>query len=351
MLQSRYQLDDVEQQLDENHYQYWTVLQVSSWAYQQLQQKHRRGENYHNDGTVSMLLQNYDSEDEYMQQRAIHKAILTLKKQRVDGASLSYLTLDHLLNFGIAFGVAVQLIKCLDELIPNDRRCEEAYDEEVANGKGDEALLPSWYHQSSSSNAAIHNNTHGETSIEAGGSQEGLEMSKRAQSVMKERFGMSLPTLRGQEDTNIDEHDTNAEQYTREESMQSQQTYANHNHFNDGEGITRSYDGTLMDNQEIPFQSSPLGQQNIDEILNAMPPHVRAIAERNPDLVSKLLLEKRRSQQQQHHRHHKQHTLANQSSLFAVYEEGDEESALYQSEEDINIDQENVSLLRRRSNR
>ena len=350
MLQSRYQLDDVEQQLDESNYQYWTVLQVSSWAYQQLQQKHRRGRNYHNDGTVSMLLQNYDSEDEYMQQRAIHKAILTLKKQRVDGASLSYLTLDHLLNFGIAFGVAVQLIKCLDELITNNRRCVEAYDEEIANGKGDEALLPSWYHQSSSSNAAIHNNTHGETSIEAGGSQEGLEMSKRAQSVMKERFGMSLPTLRGQEDTNIDEHDKNAEQYNREESMQPQQKYVNHNHFNDREGITKSYDGTSSaDNQEIPFQSSPLGQQNIDEILNAMPPHVRAIAERNPDLVSKLLLEKRRSQQQQ--QQHKQHTLANQSSLFAVSEEGDEESALYQSEEDINIDQENVSLLRRRSNR
>ena len=347
MLQSTYQLDDVEQQLDESNYQYWTVLQVSSWAYQQLQQKHRRGRNYHNDGTVSMSLQNYDSEDEYMQQRAIHKAILTLKKQRVDGASLSYLTLDHLLNFGIVFGVAVQLIKCLDELIPNDRRCEEAYDEEMANGKG-EALLPSWYHQSSNTDTS---NTHGETSIDAGGSQEGLEMSKRAQSVMKERFGMALPTLRGQEDTNIDEHDANnAEQYNREESMQSQQKYVNHNHFNDRGGITRSYDGTLMDNQEIPFQSSPLGQQNIDEILNAMPPHVRDIAERNPDLVSKLLLEKRRSQQQQQQQH-KQHTLANRSSLFAVSEEGDEESALYQSEEDINIDQENVSLLRRRSNR
>ena len=169
---------------------------------------------------------------------------------------------------------------------------------------------------------------------------------------MKERFGMSLPTLRGQEDTNIDEPDTNnAEQYPREESMQPQQKYVNHNHFNDREGITRSYDGTSSAaNQEIPFQSSPLGQQNIDEILNAMPPHVRAIAERNPDLVSKLLLEKRRSQQQQQHQH-KQHTLSQQSSLFAVSEEGDEESALYQSEEDINIDQENVSLLRRRSNR
>ena len=220
--------------------------------------------------------------------------------------------------------------------------------EEMANGKGGEELLPSWYRQSSS--AGETNNTSGETSIEVVGSQNGLEMSKRAQSVMKERFGMSLPTLRGQEDTKIDEHDNSDDQYPREESMQPQQTDANHNHFNAREGITRSYDGTsAADNQEIPFQSSPLGQQNIDEILNAMPPHVRGIAERNPDLVSKLLLEKRRSQQQQ--QQHKQHTLANQSSLFAVSEEEDEESALYQSEEDVNIDQENVSLLRRRSNR
>ena len=42
----RDQLDDVAQQLDESNHQYWTVLQVSSWAYKQLQKHQHRGENY-----------------------------------------------------------------------------------------------------------------------------------------------------------------------------------------------------------------------------------------------------------------------------------------------------------------
>ena len=64
----------------------------------------------------------YDSprRDEYDERMAMRTAITALKDQRIHGKLLDFLTLDCLLEFGLAFGMAVNLMSCLDDLIRNN---------------------------------------------------------------------------------------------------------------------------------------------------------------------------------------------------------------------------------------
>eukprot|EP00579_Thalassiosira_antarctica_P010756 CAMPEP_0201918018 /NCGR_PEP_ID=MMETSP0903-20130614/7265_1 /ASSEMBLY_ACC=CAM_ASM_000552 /TAXON_ID=420261 /ORGANISM="Thalassiosira antarctica, Strain CCMP982" /LENGTH=475 /DNA_ID=CAMNT_0048454209 /DNA_START=18 /DNA_END=1442 /DNA_ORIENTATION=+ len=326
-------------ELDGGKYQSWTVSQVTHWAYSQLQNQNngvllqtqihesiaspihslsgihshafREGHSYE------------DREGEFKQQRAIQTAIAELNRQRIDGRSLAYLTLDHLLNFGIAFGVAVHLMICLDELIPN----RFALDEE---NTGD---LPSWY-ESNEVAKSNHDesNEAAKNQYESSDGEQELVMAEKAQNIMKERFGMALPTIRGQNNaSNHSDEEAQADlrsqnqQYPAEKPPQSQPLLTNNDKSALGEGGMHA-------------SSLSMGQHTaVEEMLNSMPPHVRAVAERRPELVSKLLLEK------QHRKVHQQQTTTDLSTVS-------EEDSAYQSEEEINIDSESVSLLRRRIN-
>ena len=143
-------------------------------------------------------------------------------------------------------------------------------------------------------------------------------MSEQAQQIMQDRFGLSLPTLRGSSGVTPSN--------SSEESIREIQR--------NGHAIEipqdRKLPSDLIEQQHMTHKID-------DDILNAMPPHVREVAQRNPGLVSKLLSERRQRIQ---------HTKS--ASLPVSYEE--EEDNAYHSEEDINIDQESTSLLRRRTN-
>ena len=292
---------------DERSYTSWTVSQVQCWLYSQLQkQLNTTRINHH----YSINESRRCYEEEYYQQQAIHYAIVALRKQGVDGKSLSHLKLDHLVNnnhnFRMQFGVAVCLMACIDELIPD--RCIHDENNKKKLGR-EEDLLPSWYR----TDEATANG--GDSSID----QEGIELSDQAQQIMQDRFGLSLPTLRGSSDLTPSN--------SSEESIIGRQ--------NNGHALE------IPQNRKLPSSLSMVQQQHMthtidDDILSAMPPHVREVAKRNPGLVSKLLSERR--QQIQH---------TKSASLPASYEEEDN---AYHSEEDINIDQESTSLLRRRTN-
>eukprot|EP00581_Thalassiosira_minuscula_P012504 CAMPEP_0183730002 /NCGR_PEP_ID=MMETSP0737-20130205/31720_1 /TAXON_ID=385413 /ORGANISM="Thalassiosira miniscula, Strain CCMP1093" /LENGTH=243 /DNA_ID=CAMNT_0025962353 /DNA_START=528 /DNA_END=1256 /DNA_ORIENTATION=+ len=240
-----------------------------------------------------------------------------LKKQRIDGRSLAYLTLDHLLKFGIAFGVAVRLVSCLDDLIPN--RTELLNHEEDT---GDE-LLPSWYVSNDGTGKSHNKRTNqlanNEYESYSAGKQE-LEMTERAQTIMKERFGMSLPTPRGQDVGNHSDEEAQAnipnqnQPYPIEKPMQS---------------TVSDIDNRTLGEASIGESTQPVVQHptNIEAMLNAMPPHIRGVAERRPDLVSKLLLEK----QQQFH-----------NLQTSAQTEDDRD---YPSEDPMSVDPESVSLL------
>ena len=291
---------------DERRYTSWTVSQVASWSYSQLQKQLNTTLNHHH--SINESRRCY--EEEYYQQQAIHYAIVALRKQGVDGKSLPHLKLDHLVNnnhnFRMQFGVAVCLMSCIDELIPD--RC--IHDENnKKKSTGEEDLLPSWYR----TDEATANG--GDSSID----QEGIELSDQAQQIMQDRFGLSLPTLRGRRDVTPSN--------SSEESIREIQR--------NGHAIETPQDRKLPSAEQ---QQHMMTHTIDDDILNAMPPHVREVAKRNPGLMSKLLSERR--QQIQH---------TNKSASLPVSYEEEEDNA-YHSEEDINIDQESTSLLRRRTN-
>mmetsp|Transcript_7616 Transcript_7616/g.17237 ORF Transcript_7616/g.17237 Transcript_7616/m.17237 type:complete len:408 (+) Transcript_7616:57-1280(+) len=315
--------------LDERKFQSWTVSQVAQWAYSQLQTQNSFSDIHSHQVVYEGAFENTDnvSEHKYNQQRAVQTAIAILKRQHIDGRSLAYLTLDRLIDFGVAFGVAVNFMACLDELIP-DRFVS---DEEKAGGE-----LPSWYEISHEVVAKVDN----ESSVEV--EEQEMAMAEKAQNLMKDRFGITLPTLRGQDVSSNGDVDAQANslctQKPPEKLPQFHSLNENNKHYQ-GEDGDHSNRKSPLNDETVRSPSLPTGQ--LEEILNSMPAHVRAVAEHNPDLASKLLSKKmqqpQRSQFQQHHRQM-------EASLHTVSEEA------YHSEEEFNIDPESVSLLRRRTN-
>ena len=286
--------------LDESKYQSWSVSQVAQWAYSQLHnQQQRKGGYYSVSQTqahgIHILCDT--SEDEYYKRRAIDTAIAALKNQRIHGKSLEFLTLEHLLSFGLAFGVAVHLMTCLDELIPNHKRI--SYDEEVTDER-----FPAWYTSDQADTKKYE--------ISVG--DEELDMSERAQSIMKDRLGLSLPALRGQ-DAPIDENS---------DSQNDLQITADNGTSND-----RNVHSNSLTNAA-------------EKMIISMPPHVRVVAERRPDLVSKLLSEHEEPQSSMLQQYHRRTEVALPSVV--------EGEIPLESEEEFSIDQESICLLRRRTN-
>ena len=312
--------------LDESTYQSWTVNQAIIWANSQLSQNVENNGLFFRTQTQGGIFRtsnscesefNEDREDEYHHQQSRQTTIAALRKQRIDGRSFGYLTLDNLLNFGIPYGSAVRLITCLDELIPD--RC--ALDEENSEN------LPSWYARNG---GFAKNNGTSHT-----GEQDNIAM-EEAQQRMKEKFGITLPTLRNQNALNQQHGDKEA-----------QAGFCNQKQNCLGEraaepDILSVSDDSTFDENYMP-SSSLLKDQHptLEAILDSMPPQVRAVAERRPDLVSELLQEKQRllpGQLLPQHRPTPGH-------LSTLTEEDDE----YQPEEAIDIDSESVGLLRRRA--
>lgn len=171
-------------------------------------------------------------------------------------------------------------------------------------------------------------------------------MSEKARGIMKERFGVTLPALRGPRETASDCDDEEAQMELQDETRrchpaeQSRPSFP----FDDprGHGGAEGGGGTIGDADD----SNDRGANSaVEEMLASMPPHVRAVAERRPELVSRLLQQKA-AQRQAPAR------LSSLSEEPEEAEEAEEDSPLYRSEDEINIDQESVSLLRRRiSNR
>ena len=295
--------------LDESKYQSWSVSQVAQWAYSQLHYQQQRRGGYlvsqtQADGIRSLC---DTSEDEYYKRRAIDTAIAALKYQRIHGKSLEFLTLEHLLSFGLAFGVAVHLMTCLDELIPNHKRIN--YDEEVTDER-----FPAWYTSNQADSKKYE--------ISAG--DEELEMSERAQNIMKDRFGLSLPALRGQH-APIDDN------------SESQNDLQGHSSDNRDDGTTITADSGTSNDRNVN-SNSPAAEN----LISSMPPHVRAVAERRPDLVSKLLSEHKEPQSSMPQQYHRRTNVALPSVL--------EGEIPLESEEEFSIDQESICLLRRRTN-
>ena len=273
----------------ENEYRSWTVEQVVQWAQLKLISSRPK-----NQSEPSLLCGSHYS-------RVITNTVSVLQAQCIDGTSVEYLTLQHLLSFGIPFGIAVHLMKEFGRLVSQQSNTGEAMSQHTL--QSDLVVLPSWYE---SGNMAANKV---ESASNATDEEMGIEMQRTIQQIMQDKFGMTLPSLR----------------------MNSNHSTVNGN-VSDVEIEPNELAGAPQmkhTDKSIPTSTRVGTDSNMKHILRNMPPHVRAIAKRRPELVSKLLREM--SQSQQNHASHSSHV---QDTIT--------------HEEDDSCDSEYAGLLRRR---
>jgi hypothetical protein len=299
--QSDNALDDTS--CDGRNYQSWNTDQVTHWARSKLS---------------PALIPSVQLDPLYRRRpqhavRGIRKTISALRDQCIDGSSFEHLTLQHLLSFGIPFGLAVNLSTAIEELISGHSNSRGASIR--SRLRSDLIALPSWYEQDYQ--------TSNVTASSAVNKEVDVEMQSNVQQIMQDRFGMTLPSLHGTDqsqsvtNSNIEPMDK-MEPVELAQIMQMKPTVKQHNN------VTTQND-TLT---------------NTDDILNNMPPQVRAIAERRPDLVSKLLSEVRPI----NNTHSLESIPAEQHDVFR------EQKEEQQYDEEVSCDTEMVGLLRRRTN-
>ena len=283
------------QDLDERQYKSWSVSEVASWSRSKLAAIQSNGN--HQRVSSSYFIDNAGTQQYHESKKLgddkmiLQQAIDALMQQQIDGASLEYLTLEYLSRW-MPFGTAAHLFSQYDALI-------STYSIQEGNNvnnalSGDD--LPSWYNDNQLHQARKNNHQ----DVEA---QEDDTMSpEHVQQLMKDRFGLPLPSLRT--DSTTDTKDvSHLEMTNRASSIREAQTQ-------------KQAANTTLDNSN-----------NLDDILKAMPPHIRAVAERRPDLVAELLTSRQQQQQQ----------------LIPIHEEDS-----MGEEEEADFDSESESLLRRR---
>ncbi|KAL7494010.1 hypothetical protein ACHAWT_002887 [Skeletonema menzelii] len=280
--------------LDERQYKSWSVLEVVSWSRSKLAVTQSNGNHNHHVASSYFIDNNastrqyYHESEKQEDEMILQQAMDALIQQQIDGMSLDYITLEYLSRW-MPFGTAVHLMSQYDALI-------STYSSQEGNKLGNNTNvlsgddLPSWY-----SDNQLHqtgNNHHQD--VEA---QDDSISSDHVQQLMKDRFGLPLPSLRT--DT---KNASKLEMTNRTSSIRETQTQK--------QAATRSVNNS----------------NNLDDILKAMPQHIRSVAERRPDLVAELLAS--RPQQQ----------------LIPIHEE----DSVGETEEEADFDTESESLLRRR---
>ena len=260
-------------ELVESNYQKWTIQEVTMWL-----KSFRIG---------SELYTDY------------------LRPQRLDGRGLLKLDLSALRGFGVCFGEAVEFMEELERLRERGggrdgheekerrryRRYEEE-EEEEEEGKGfadtGSYLLDSFTNMKGrNANGKWKNGNNNNTGTDAGGdvgpNVDPMMNFENAEQTMKERFGnLPLPSPRGMPPPSLKKTGDNGD---------------------NGDGGENSRGIELTSKRktgyEQPFEGLPR------DLMDMMPPDIRAIAERNPQLVQQAIrksdtkAEKRRQAAQQ----------------------------------------------------
>lgn len=189
-----------------------------------------------------------------------------LQLHSLTGEMLHLISINDVQNMvgyshGDAFRIHVAIRRLVEENDGGYVRREEIRNARYKNFDGTNSQL---YENSS----FLENNV---TQTKVGAS--GVEMAKVqevADKFMKEKYGIVLPTLRGMND---ESHQTEIQ--TNEVSKRSGLLQT-------GTGVTL----TEPNHNDVEF---PIINEKMSSVIEAMPPHIRSIAERNPDAVAKLL--------------------------------------------------------------
>ena len=256
-------------------------------------------------------------------------AAAALRGQMVDGASLEHLTLDRMVAMGVPFGAAVSLKGYVDGLI-----------EARGGGRGG-VELPGWY-RDMSSYASSYTTAEGANQGEF--ESDDVESARsnaaespddgRAQMAMRERFGLELPAIRGRDAAEVIYRGRN--QPTQSEDFSNPTSSQLSEHL-EASPLAAAAESTSASSGSIP-----------DELLSGMPAHIRNIAKRRPDIVSKILLEKKQQQEQPSSERMERDGWSDRFQPPTIDEgvDEEEEDGVYDSGREDGAD-ERVGLLRR----
>lgn len=290
--------------LDEREYKSWSVVEVASWSRSKLEDIRSSGS--HRDVVASSYSVNNTGSEQYHpssqeDDMILQQAIESLMQEQVDGESLDYITLEYMSRW-MPFGIASRLMSQYNALISTYSGQEGGNRENSTKNLRADDELPSWY----SDNQLHQADSNQRQDLK---SQDSMS-SENAQRLMRDRFGLSLPTLRTEEEVPTNAQAASALEMTpRTATIRERQTEKQAANISDG------------------------NSNSLDDILKAMPPHIRAVAERRPGMVAELLA----SRQQQHN-------VQKQEQLIPIHEEHSMDEVV----EEVDFDSESASLLRRK---
>ena len=172
------------------------------------------------------------------------------------------------------------------------------------------------------------------------------ELEKRLATLMKERYGIELPTIRRRTSTRHvphkdqnDDDDNKTSSCHAEKQQDGPHCGGGDDQFTSTRNSSRSVPPPPL---LLPPSQGPSNHHGVlppASLLENMPPRIREIAERRPDLVQALLLKQQRHQQQQRRRPPRNQTV--------MAPEDDEEEEMEEDE----MDDETTSLVQRQPRR
>lgn len=291
-----YQFGSLSQNDNEHHaiesgWRKWTTAQLLSWVrdvyYEQMlhQNQNSSRADYFQHATSNNI--KYHRNENDLQTRnqirididddtLIH-IMETIKKQRLNGSVLPYVTVEDLVTMGIAYSHSVFLYtrfrKLIDAIAANDLNGrstdrEQSIDLDEWLGK----KISGVHHKSSSVSNKPNDDcfdgegTEYEDDVQTTNSSS--QQYDHVKDIMMDKFGLELPQLKNPNAT------THQSTITKPSSGNS--------NYSTNQTNLKSSSPTAVDFNYGPFESTPKLDQ---KLLDAMPPNIRDIASRRPDLV------------------------------------------------------------------
>ncbi len=336
---------------DERYWVSWSNADLISWVKDlYIDQIHREGQSSFNDTTMNTVMTGNNSHRQYsfheksqslatssprlqieIDEEVMIQTLSILKTQMINGSALPYIKVGDLVAMGINYCHSIFLQVNFQSLIASESRNMNG--SENGNRKGDGIDLEQWLGKKIGGNNDIENNNdnddnhdHAPTSLP--------KQFNDAKEIMSSKFGVELPELK---------------ESLGGSEMDQSPPIPRMNPTN----VARKSAMTSM--ASMTSNEGPSDVQLDPDLLNSMPPNIREIASRHPQLVQAILLEKRQALNVENSTNQRKKTIR-----FEMDEEADDDVKLappsfddYDDEEmgdfEYSEDHEMIGLLRRRS--
>ncbi len=231
---------------DERNWEYWSTSQFMNWVKYNFRE---RCDDHHVDDvdTIDHLLE-------------------VIMSQRIQGATLPHLGVDELRSIGLSYGDSVMLFRDICDLIYNYPSRTRHWDTRRSLDR------------------AYNNNRRQESKDPA---KTGIDLD----AWLGKKIGQTEVVTEEDDDDDDEEESTRAQVYEPREAKAPIQKESS-SEYASASAQSPNTDGMLASLRSASAQGTPGNVQLDQALLNAMPPNIREIASRRPDLVQALIASK-----------------------------------------------------------